>query len=73
MLYKAQRTGILRRARITAGTLQSVTLVFPRCRAARTVGWEQLVRYDGSKVDQPWRVDATAPVWGIPMHSYETE
>ena len=55
VLYKAQRSGIFRPARIIASRRDSVTVVFPRCDTERTVPWSTVVVFDAHKVDQPWR------------------
>ena len=55
VLYKTQRSGVFRSARIRASRRDSVTVIFPRCNTERTVPWSTVVVFDADKVDQPWR------------------
>jgi hypothetical protein len=56
VLYKAQRSGILRPARVTTGDREGLTVIFPRCNTERTIDWDPVVIFDANRVDQPWRV-----------------
>jgi hypothetical protein len=55
VLYKAQRSGVFRPARVIASRRESVTVAFPRCDTERTVPWSTVVVFDAHHVDQPWR------------------
>jgi hypothetical protein len=63
VLYKAQRSGIFRAARVVAITLESVTIAFPRCGVERTVAWSAVVAFDAGQLDQQWKPpELIAPV-----------
>ena len=61
VLYKTQRSGVFRSARIRASRMDSVTVVFQRCNTERTVPWSTVVVFDADKVDQPWRPGGPEP------------
>ena len=63
VLYKAQRSGIFRAARVVAFQGESVTVAFPRCGVERTVAWNTVVAFTDSQVDQQWKSpEQSAPV-----------